>query len=97
MLKSQIKQIVTQAARELNINLQVAHAVYYQYWNWVNDTLSSYPLLNTLSEEECSKLRLSFNIPEFGKFYTNHSLAVKVEKFVEKRYGNKYKKDKTSV
>jgi len=31
MLKSQIKQIVTQAARELNINLQVAHAVYYQY------------------------------------------------------------------
>ena len=60
-------EVFQSVSKELGIPVKVVSSAYRHYWMFIKKTIHSLPLKDDLSEEEFSKLRTNFNIPELGK------------------------------
>lgn len=88
-----MQQIIDKLAHELNLPKDVVIKTYKAYWMYIRKTIESFPLMDNLSEEEFSKLRLNFNIPNLGKLSCTYDRYVGVNK-KKKLIKEKYAKHK---
>ena len=66
------EDILREVAQELNLPFEVVKESYLKSWEFIKTTIEVLPLKEELSEEEFKKLRVSFNLPSLGKFYTDY-------------------------
>lgn len=71
IVNKNLKQIIEDTAKELDLPAEVVNSAYLSYWQFARETLSSLNLKNVQSEEELEGLRTSINIPSIGKIHTS--------------------------
>lgn len=81
-------------SNSLNIPVKSILAIYKLYWLYIKKHIEELPLLEINNKEDFDKLRVSFNLPKFGKLYCTYE---NIERVKKKYNENKYKKDKTNV
>ena len=59
--------IVSKVSEELNLPKDVVDKTYKAFWLFINQSIQSLPLKESLNEEDFAKLRTNFNIPSLGK------------------------------
>lgn len=64
-----LSKVFEEVSKELNIDKEVIREAYLSQWKFIREHIEELPLKG-ITEEEFSKLRVSFNIPSIGKFYT---------------------------
>ena len=105
MISNSTQQILNKVAKELGLPKEVAFVAYRSYWLFIKDTIKDLPDLLTISEEDFDKLRVNFNIVEFGKLTTNYNKVLKTRRFKEivtqlkqnkLNEANQFKEDSTS-
>ena len=62
-----LKDIISEASRNLNLDEDYVNEVYKSYWKYIRDTIVDLPLKEELSESQFNSLKTNFNIPSLGK------------------------------
>lgn len=62
-----MQRTISKLSRELGLSEITIVKTYEAYWQFIRQTIQSLPLKEELTEEEFSKLRPNFNIPNLGK------------------------------
>ena len=62
-----LKDIISEASRNLNLDEDYVNEVYRSYWKYIRDTIVDLPLKEELSESQFNSLKTNFNIPSLGK------------------------------
>lgn len=88
-----IKEVIREAALQLNLPQEYVWKVYKNYWKSIREFMSSLQIKD-ITEEEFEKLQTSVNIPSLGKFYIDFK-SIKHKKDKYEIYKNK--KTETSV
>lgn len=90
---------ISELSRQLNLSEDVVLKVYKAYWSFIRASITKLPLSEDLDEQEFSKLKTNFNIPNLGKLYCNYNRYIGVRKrskfLKEKKYA-KYKGNQTN-
>lgn len=78
------RNAVNEVSRELNIPREVVDKTYKAYWLFINQTVQSLPLKETLTEESFTKLKTNINIPSLGKLYCTYDKVLRIKnKYLE--------------
>lgn len=75
-----LSDIYNKISAETNIRPDVIAAAYMSQWTFIKNTIELLPLADTPTEEEFTKLRVSFNIPSMGKLYTTFDKIQKAKR-----------------
>jgi len=84
------KETIQEAAKELDIPIEIITAVYYSQWGCIKSKIQELELFNpTLTEEEFNKIKGSFNLPSIGKLYPSWKTIHGLRVFKEIKKNNK--------
>lgn len=90
---------IERLSQELNLPIDVIIKVYKAYWLYIRKTIESLPLKEDLKEEDFSKLRVNYNIPNLGKLtctYDRYKRLKNKNNLLKEKKDAKYKKDKAN-
>lgn len=90
---------IERLSQELNLPIDVIIKVYKAYWLYIRKTIESLPLKEDLKEEDFSKLRVNYNIPNLGKLTCTHDRYKRLKNknnLLKEKKDAKYKKDKAN-
>jgi len=62
-----MRETIRRLSRELGLSEATITKTYKAYWLFIKETIGALPLKEELTEEEYSKLKTNFNIPNLGK------------------------------
>ena len=72
--------IVSKVSEELNLPKDVVDKTYKAFWLFINQSIQSLPLKESLNEEDFAKLRTNFNIGSLGKLTCTYDRMLGVKK-----------------
>lgn len=73
-------EIIDKVAKELNLPKEVIDRTYKAFWLFINQSIQSLPLKESLNEEDFNKLKTNFNIPSLGKLTCTYDRMLGVKK-----------------
>lgn len=77
------QKLLKKASDSLNLPEEVINVAYKSYWQFIRSTIQNLPLKEVSSEEQFSKLRVSFNLPSLGKLFCSWDKIQKVRRKLE--------------
>lgn len=88
-----VQSIIDTLAEEMNIPKEVVTIVYRSQWEFIRNTLKTYPKFNNIdTEEEFNNYRTNFNIPSIGKIFTTwDKVQQKKKQIIRKQNKNEIK------
>lgn len=72
--------IIGKVSEELNLPKGVVDKTYKAFWLFINQSIQSLPLKDSINEEDFAKLRTNFNIPSIGKLTCTYDRMLGVKK-----------------
>lgn len=72
--------IIGKVSQELELPKEVVDRTYKAFWLFVNQSIQSLPLKDSLNEEDFAKLRTNFNIPSLGKLTCTYDRMLGMKK-----------------
>lgn len=79
-----IQEEINRISKELALPEKCVENAYKAYWTFIKETIGQLPLKEDLTEEEFSKLKTNFNIPNLGKFSCTYKRWLGVKKHYKK-------------
>lgn len=83
-----MEAVISKLTEELKIPPEVITRTYKAYWLFIRETIQSLPLKENLKEEEFSRLKTNFNVPNLGKLsctYKRYQGVKKKQEIVRRR------------
>lgn len=92
-----MKDIISNLSNELNIPEKLIEEAYQGYWLFIRKHIIEMPFKENLTQEEFSKLRTNFNIPNLGKLSCTYKRYLGVKKHInEYLKKDEHKRNKTN-
>ena len=92
MRASKNKKIYEKVANNTEVSPQVVKDIYESIFGFISERIGEFDQLDQVPEEEFKKLRLSFNLPQLGKFFISYKSIQNLKK--QRQYYNEHYKNK---
>ena len=92
MRSSKNKKIYEKIANNTNISPQVVKDIYESIFGFISERIGEVDNMDQISEEDFKNLRMSFNLPQLGKFFISYKSIQNLKK--QRQYYNEHYKNK---